>query len=380
MGEIATDIARVSESVRRNEVRRLVYVHCDHFEPWVGGHITEANVERVLAFAEAVSRVEHGRRLSLFYLCANPMVASHVEGARAVEGDGIGFLPPGEDALARSSVVLRDLVARGHEIGVHYHHEFFTDNPVHSQVIPELRHTRGAAISPEHERARWRLGLRSALETTRRETGLPLERWAFVHGNWALAASDPQICTIVDELRLLMDAGCVADFTFPAAYPHPGPRFTEPSAVLPVAGRFAYDLPAADPRPAFGTPWPDRLFIWASPITARGSSIDYSARYVRDRLESPLEWALELVNQSFTRDGILFVKTHAHSMLPDHFAPRGTCIPPLLHPGIQRLLGTLFDGAVAAGAELEFTTALEVYDRYFGGGGLSPGAQAPRPH
>jgi hypothetical protein len=47
-------------------------------------------------------------------------------------------------------------------------------------------------------------------------------RYGFVHGNWALDNSDPkgQWCGVNDELTILMQTGCYADFTMPAA-PHP---------------------------------------------------------------------------------------------------------------------------------------------------------------
>jgi hypothetical protein len=48
-------------------------------------------------------------------------------------------------------------------------------------------------------------------------TGRPL--WAFIHGNWALDNSYPDgtRCGINNELIILREEGCYADFTFPAA-------------------------------------------------------------------------------------------------------------------------------------------------------------------
>ena len=48
-----------------------------------------------------------------------------------------------------------------------------------------------------------------------------LARFAFVHGNWALAnILGGPCCGVDDELQLLADLGCYADFTLPA-FPHP---------------------------------------------------------------------------------------------------------------------------------------------------------------
>ena len=47
-------------------------------------------------------------------------------------------------------------------------------------------------------------------------------RYGFVHGNWALDNSHPdgRWCGVNDELSILRETGCYADFTMPAA-PHP---------------------------------------------------------------------------------------------------------------------------------------------------------------
>ncbi|MGH9702802.1 MAG: hypothetical protein ACRD4K_05465, partial [Candidatus Acidiferrales bacterium] len=47
-------------------------------------------------------------------------------------------------------------------------------------------------------------------------TGVP--RYAFVHGNWALANSSNGLCCGVDdEMKILAETGCFADFTLPSA-------------------------------------------------------------------------------------------------------------------------------------------------------------------
>lgn len=46
-------------------------------------------------------------------------------------------------------------------------------------------------------------------------------RYAFVHGNWALANSGQGMaCGVDDEMKVLAETGCYADFTLPSA-PHP---------------------------------------------------------------------------------------------------------------------------------------------------------------
>jgi hypothetical protein len=50
-----------------------------------------------------------------------------------------------------------------------------------------------------------------------RENGAGTPRYAFVHGNWALANSDHgHFCGVDEEMQILADTGCYADFTLPA--------------------------------------------------------------------------------------------------------------------------------------------------------------------
>jgi hypothetical protein len=50
-----------------------------------------------------------------------------------------------------------------------------------------------------------------------REDGAGPPRYAFVHGNWALANSaQGRFCGVDDEMQILAETGCYADFTLPA--------------------------------------------------------------------------------------------------------------------------------------------------------------------
>jgi hypothetical protein len=87
--------------------------------------------------------------------------------------------------------------------------------------------------------------------------------YAFIHGNWALddSGAKGKWCGVRDEIRILKETGCYADFTYPSA-PHP----TQP----PIVNRIYYatDDPLK-PRShhrgvdaAFGkTPGGDLLFV-----------------------------------------------------------------------------------------------------------------------
>ena len=54
------------------------------------------------------------------------------------------------------------------------------------------------------------------------EEGSTLPRYAFVHGNFALANSAAgRLCGVDSEMQILAETGCYADMTLPTAYWHP---------------------------------------------------------------------------------------------------------------------------------------------------------------
>ena len=75
-------------------------------------------------------------------------------------------------------------------------------------------------------------------------------RYAFIHGNWCLAnaRSDGRWCGVDDELPLLFETGCYADFTFPSA-----PDESQPDIVNQIY-------------------WPDRRSARAAAPTSRASA------------------------------------------------------------------------------------------------------------
>lgn len=78
-------------------------------------------------------------------------------------------------------------------------------------------------------------------------TGKP--RWAFIHGNWALDNSRPDghMCGVNNELTVLREEGCYADFTFPSA-----PDITQPSTINSIY--YATDDPSSPKSHDTGMP------------------------------------------------------------------------------------------------------------------------------
>jgi len=116
------------------------------------------------------------------------------------------FFYPGEQGTPDIFNALRDLVESGFgEVELHYHHDFDT--------VQTFRQKLEAAIV-EFQRYGF-------LKTVDGQTC-----FAFIHGNWGLDNSNGATkCGVNQELRLLREVGCFADFTFPSIYEDAQPPF-----------------------------------------------------------------------------------------------------------------------------------------------------------
>ncbi len=365
-------IESLSESFRRGRARSLVYFHTDHFEPWrsMAGRIdiSEPNAEDIGDFLHQTSQLDYARRLTLFLKPAFRLAPSGGD-VRSADGDGLGFRPLTGHETEVHDRALRAIASSGHELQVHLHHEFYTRNAMYATQARYNRDEFQRAYLAEHttprqDEARFRLLTEITLEAYRRGSGQNFERWFFVHGMWALNGSDRDVCNIDREIGLLQEMGCLGDFTFPAGRAHTDPVHKAPFLCRSVDRPKCYDLAEAEPRFAYGESPRDRFFIWSSPIKHLYSSIDYYSKEIRASLEDIERVARELVQTSVFLDGTLYLKTHAHSMNTDYFDNIRRPIYPHFHPGVQALLGVVFDAASDAGLDIEFLTAAEVYDRF----------------
>ena len=151
------------------------------------------------------------------------------------------FFYPAEQYDAGHVARLGELVRAGHgEVEVHLHHDRDTAAGLRAAL---LKFT-------EQLRSHGHLGAAQG--------GRP--KFGFVHGNWALANSlaDGIWCGVNDELRVLAECGCYADFTLPSA-PSPAqtrrinsiyyaksapdrPRSHDEGVEVRVGGAFSGDL------------------------------------------------------------------------------------------------------------------------------------------
>ncbi|HET6631274.1 MAG TPA: hypothetical protein VFG73_01020 [Rhodanobacteraceae bacterium] len=112
------------------------------------------------------------------------------------------FFYPAEEYRAEHLDKLSAMCAQGlGEIEIHLHHDNDTAENFCTQMrdFNELLHERHGALS--------------------RDPGTGALRFAFIHGNWSLdnSRADGRWCGLNNELILLRQLGCYADFTLPSA-------------------------------------------------------------------------------------------------------------------------------------------------------------------
>ena len=112
------------------------------------------------------------------------------------------FFYPEEEYLEEHLEKLAALCAEGYgEIEIHLHHDDDTEANFRTTItrFNELLHERHGALSRDPQTGQLRFG--------------------FIHGNWSLdnSRADGRWCGLNNELILLRELGCYADFTLPSA-------------------------------------------------------------------------------------------------------------------------------------------------------------------
>jgi hypothetical protein len=175
---------------RTKGLKHLFFCVADHYEPFRGGVSRQAARRSVHDWLETYKR--------------------SVEGIRDADGRGPRhtFFYPAEDYDFEIMESLAALCRSGRgEVEIHLHHRNDSKEALAEKLLAFKDH-----LSDRH-------GLLG-----RDAAGRP--RYGFVHGNWALCNSRPDgdWCGVNEELGILADTGCYADFTFPSAPSPTQPR------------------------------------------------------------------------------------------------------------------------------------------------------------
>jgi len=167
---------------RFRDRRHLLFAFCDHHEPlWSDAEVAQGR-------ARMKTWVEGYPALARNYRDADGLPPQH------------SFFFPSEQYRPELLDPLAKLATAGlGEVELHLHHDGDTRATLRSKL------EQGLTQFAEHG------------HLARDPDGRL--RYAFIHGNWALANGrrDGSLCGVDDELALLFETGCYADFTFPSA-------------------------------------------------------------------------------------------------------------------------------------------------------------------
>lgn len=166
------------------KVTDIMFCVCDHFEPFHGTDRSNA-LRRVEAWVK-----KYPERCKKFK-DTDDLPPKHTFFYPIEQYD--------EEILNKLSV-LRD-IGLG-EVEMHLHHDNDTETGLRDKLYKGMENLSRHGFLAKDEAGRTRYG--------------------FVHGNWALDNSDPsgKNCGVNNEISVLLETGCYADFTMPSA-PHP---------------------------------------------------------------------------------------------------------------------------------------------------------------
>jgi hypothetical protein len=162
--------------------RHLLFAFCDHYEPLHGDAPAAVGDARVRAWEDQYPKMAREFR------DADGRPPRH------------SFFFPGEQYAPSYLERLGRLAKAGFgEVELHLHHD--------GDTAPKLRADIERYLSEYAQHG----------HLTRDPSGRL--RYAFIHGNWCLANArrDRRWCGVDDEIPLLHDTGCYADYTFPSA-------------------------------------------------------------------------------------------------------------------------------------------------------------------
>lgn len=169
---------------KEDELTHILFCLADHFEPYWNGADDETARRRVDAW------IENYPKMVAKFIDADGKHPQHT------------FFYPQEEYCVEHLEKLASLCRKGFgEVEVHLHHDRDTSEGFRNNItafIQELRSRHGLLPSCQGDGS---------------------IRYAFIHGNWALDNSrkDGRWCGVNNELQILRETGCYADFTMPSA-------------------------------------------------------------------------------------------------------------------------------------------------------------------
>lgn len=308
-------------------VRDLMVAVCDHHEPLWNKADDHHGAERIRVWREGYPRLAAG------YRDADGRPPRH------------SFFFPGEEYRPQFLEPLAELARDGlGEVEIHLHHDGDTAETLEAQLRETIAHfARHGHLARDPD-------------------GRP--RYAFIHGNWALANARPdgRWCGVDAEVPLLFETGCYADFTFPAA-PDPSQPNIVNQIYWPTGDLRAKRCYESGSRARVGEVMTDRILILQGPLGfarhAGRLSIHIENSALTANLPASSARAKTWVSRNIHVEGRpewVFVKLHTHGA-PDRQAAS------LLGEGgheLHRVLTTEYNDARRW--RLHYVTAREMFN------------------
>ena len=200
----------LADIAARRGFRRLVHIHCDHFEPEVAIQKGVYHPDKLAAYL----RNMYPFRPSLFFMpsfCVMLRDDADSEIVAQRSDDPVVFTDFSRGSQVSESLKVAKADGRC-DIHGHMHHELWTKNEcTGAKLVPRpqthldakqhrLRDWVQNDSTAAADSARFSLALELYLDWFATHIG-DMTDWCFVHGCWALQASDPTICTITDEIK-----------------------------------------------------------------------------------------------------------------------------------------------------------------------------------
>lgn len=327
-GYIRSVIEARQRSTDRSTIH-VIFTVADHFEPGRGRPGLAVERERIRMWTERYPE------LAVRFMDADGYHPQHT------------FFYPEEEYRAEHLDAIAEMCRAGFgEVEIHLHHDNDTSDNLH-QSLTGFKHR----LSRDH-------GLLSKNRSG--EIG-----FGFIHGNWALDNSRPdgRWCGVNDEITVLRQAGCYADFTMPSA-----PDVTQTKTVNQIY--YAVDDPKAPKSHNRGVraavraePPPDSLLMVQGPL-----GVDWRNRKwgVVPRLENGdihagnpptlhrfANWVRLGISVAGRPDWI-FVKLHTHGALERNAA---VLLGPAMRAFHEAITGVFNDGT---SYKLHYVTARQM--------------------
>lgn len=307
-------------------LRHLLFAFCDHYEPLWSNASLATGEARVQVWQEAYPRLADGFR------------------------DADGFSPrhsfffPADQYHPQLLERLTSLTRAGHgEVELHLHHAGDSRATLREKLLEGLeRIARHGHFS--------------------RDTAGRI-RYAFIHGDWALANSrGGNYCGVDDELLVLFETGCYADLTFPSAPDESQPRIVN-QIYWPDGDLGRARCHDQGRRARVGEELHDRMLMIQGPLALvpRLSRVPLRIENAAVMSRDPAtparvaSWVQQNIHVQGREDWV-FVKIHTHG------APEAEAASLLGEPGraLHRELTTRYNDGIRW--KLHYLTAREMYN------------------